>query len=65
MAVLIGIKEINIYALDDGMMMSVKQGKEMKQDMLDCLGLDYATKRGRKPTISIKVISPIDGSEYE
>jgi hypothetical protein len=64
-AILMGIKEICIYALNDGKMMSVSKAREMKQDMLDCLGLDYATKRGRKPAISIKVISPIGGMTWQ
>ena len=32
---------------------------------IDSHSLDYAKKRGRKPTLNIKVISPIDGTEYE
>lgn len=64
-AILMGIKEINIYALNDGKMMSVAAAKGMCKDMLDTLLLDYAGKRGRKPSIQVRVISPIDGSEYE
>lgn len=63
-AILMGIQEINIYALDDNKMMSVYQAKIMKQDMLDTLSLDYAGKRGKKPVVCVRVISPIDGVEY-
>ena len=61
--ILMGITDVSIYAGNG--MLSVKQAYQIKQEMLDTLSLDYAKKRGRKPTLNIKVISPIDGTEYE
>lgn len=63
--ILMGIKDICIYVSEDHKGLTIDQARTMKQDMLDCFSLDYATKRGRKPTVFIRLISPIDGRDVE
>ena len=66
LAVLIGLDYIAIYCIPDNhSTLSLEVCRRMKQEMYDTLALDYAHKRGRKPAITIRIISPIDGMSVE
>lgn len=62
-ALMMGIHEIAIYVCDNYKGIDMKLALQMKQDMLDCYSLDHATKRGRKPKLTIRIIDPVTGKD--